>query len=138
MSPTETTERPRLRRRYDEEVRAQLKESLGLSNVMEVPTLTKIVLNCGVGRATQQQSLLDGAVKDLRAITGQRPVVTKARKSIATFKLREKMPIASATNPTKTGIVAAETTAARRSSPARTRWNHSATMIANAGSMSAT
>jgi large subunit ribosomal protein L5 len=89
MSPTSTTERPRLRRRYDEEVRAQLKESLGLSNVMEVPTLTKIVLNCGVGRATQQQSLLDGAVKDLQVITGQRPVVTKARKSIASFKLRE-------------------------------------------------
>jgi large subunit ribosomal protein L5 len=89
VSPTETTERPRLRRRYDEEVRAELKESLGLSNVMEVPTLTKIVLNCGVGRATQQQSLLDGAVRDLQAITGQRPVVTKARKSIASFKLRE-------------------------------------------------
>jgi large subunit ribosomal protein L5 len=89
VSPTDTAERPRLRRRYDEEVRAALKESLGLANVMEVPTLTKIVLNCGVGRATQQQSLLDGAVRDLQAITGQRPVVTKARKSIASFKLRE-------------------------------------------------
>ena len=93
MSPTDTIERPRLRRRYDEEVRPALKESLGFSNIMQVPGLTKIVLNCGVGRATQQQSLLDGAVRDLQTITGQRPVVTKARKSIATFKLREGNPI---------------------------------------------
>jgi len=66
-----------------------LKESLGLSNPMEVPRLTKIVLNCGVGRATQQASLLEGAVADLRLITGQKPLVTKAKKSIAGFKLRE-------------------------------------------------
>jgi large subunit ribosomal protein L5 len=89
---TETVEapaKPRLRARYDDVVKAELKESLGLSNPMEVPRLTKIVLNCGVGRATQQASLLEGAVADLRLITGQKPLVTKAKKSIAGFKLRE-------------------------------------------------
>ncbi|MHB1597309.1 MAG: 50S ribosomal protein L5 [Acidimicrobiales bacterium] len=80
---------PRLKQRYDAEIRAQLGESLGLPNVMQVPRFEKIVINIGVGRATQQQSLLDGAVRDLQTITGQRPVVTKARKSIAAFKLRE-------------------------------------------------
>jgi large subunit ribosomal protein L5 len=91
-APTGTVEapaKPRLRARYDEEVKVQLKESLGLSNPMEVPRLTKIVVNCGVGRATQQASLLEGAVADLRLITGQKPLVTKAKKSIAGFKLRE-------------------------------------------------
>ena len=68
---------------------SKLKESLGLANPMEVPRLTKIVINCGVGRATQQASLLEGAVADLRVITGQKPLVTKAKKSIAGFKLRE-------------------------------------------------
>lgn len=81
--------RPRLRTRYDTEVKGSLKETLGLSNVMEVPRLVKIVLNCGVGKATQQASLLEGAVTDLRIITGQKPLVTKAKKSIAGFKLRE-------------------------------------------------
>jgi large subunit ribosomal protein L5 len=81
--------KPRLRVRYDTEVRDQLKGQLGLSNIMEVPRLEKIVINMGVGRATQQQSLLDGAVRDLTAIAGQKPVVTKARKSIAGFKLRQ-------------------------------------------------
>ena len=81
--------KPRLRTRYDEQVKTQLKEQLGLSNPMEVPRLTKIVVNCGVGRATQQASLLEGAVTDLRIITGQKPLVTKATKSIAGFKLRE-------------------------------------------------
>jgi large subunit ribosomal protein L5 len=81
--------RPRLRQRYDNEVRAQLKETLGLANVMEVPTLEKIVLNMGVGRASAQASLLEGAVKDMTAIAGQKPIVTKAKKSIAGFKLRE-------------------------------------------------
>ena len=69
--------------------RPRLQEQLGLANVMEVPRLEKIALNIGVGRATQQQSLLEGAVRDLEAITGQHPVVTRARKSIASFKLRE-------------------------------------------------
>jgi len=90
--PTETVEapaKPRLRARYDDQVKAQLKESLGLSNPMEVPRLSKIVVNCGVGKATQQASLLEGAVTDLRIITGQKPLVTKAKKSIAGFKLRE-------------------------------------------------
>jgi large subunit ribosomal protein L5 len=89
---TETVEappKPRLRARYDDQIKANLKEQLGLSNPMEVPRLTKIVVNCGVGRATQQASLLEGAVTDLRIITGQKPLVTKATKSIAGFKLRE-------------------------------------------------
>ncbi len=85
----ETSSRPRLKQRYDREVRGQLKEELGLSNVMEVPRFEKIVLNMGVGLATQQSSLLEGAVRDLAAISGQKPLVTRARKSIAAFKLRE-------------------------------------------------
>jgi len=86
MSPVR--EAPRLKARYDTELRPQLQQELGLKNVMEVPRLEKIVLNCGVGGATQQASLLDGAVTDLTVITGQRPHVTKAKKSIAGFKLR--------------------------------------------------
>ena len=84
-----TTERPRLKRRYDEEIRAQLKDQLDLPNIMMVPRLEKIVINMGVGRATQQQSLLEGAVRDMTAIAGQKPLVTRAKKSIAGFKLRE-------------------------------------------------
>jgi len=86
---TTARERPRLRQRYDSELRAQLKETLGLGNIMEVPRLEKIVINMGVGRATQQPSLLEGAVRDLTDITGQKPLVTRAKKSIAGFKLRE-------------------------------------------------
>jgi large subunit ribosomal protein L5 len=86
---TSTVERPRLKTRYESEVRDHLKAELGLKNIMEVPNLTKIVINIGVGRATQQQSLLEGAVRDLGIITGQKPVVTTARKSVAGFKLRE-------------------------------------------------
>jgi large subunit ribosomal protein L5 len=89
MTDTSTTTRPRLRTKYDTEVRAALKESLGLANVMQVPRLEKIVINMGVGKATQQPSLLEGAVRDLEQITGQKPLATKARKSIASFKLRE-------------------------------------------------
>ncbi len=84
---------PRLKQRYNDEVRAQLKDSLGLGNIMEVPRFEKIVLNVGVGKATQQQSLIEGAVRDLTIITGQKPLVTKAKKSIAGFKLREGNPI---------------------------------------------
>jgi large subunit ribosomal protein L5 len=84
-----TSARPRLKERYDATVRAELKESLGLRNIMEVPRLSKIVINMGVGRATQQRSLIEGALRDLEVIAGQKPVVTKARKSIASFKLRE-------------------------------------------------
>jgi large subunit ribosomal protein L5 len=83
------TDRPRLRQQYDTEIRAQLKESLGLDNVMQVPRFEKIVINMGVGDATAQPSLLEGAQRDLTQITGQKPVVTRARKSIAAFKLRE-------------------------------------------------
>jgi large subunit ribosomal protein L5 len=88
-----TTEQPRLKQRYETELRQQLQRELGLRNVMEVPRLEKIVLNCGVGLATQQQSLLDGAVADLTVITGQKPLVTRAKKSIAGFKLRAGNPI---------------------------------------------
>ena len=88
-----TTTRPRLKERYDAEIRAKLKDELGLANIMESPRLVKIVVNCGVGKATQQQSLLEGAQRDLEAITGQKPAVTRAKKSIAGFKLREGQPI---------------------------------------------
>lgn len=81
--------RPRLKQRYLDEVRTQLKDQLGLPNIMQVPTIEKIVINMGVGRATQQPSLLEGAVRDLEGITGQKAVITKAGKSIAGFKLRE-------------------------------------------------
>jgi large subunit ribosomal protein L5 len=93
MTPTATRTRPRLKERYDTTTRAELKASLGLSNIMEVPRLEKIVINMGVGKATQQPSLIEGAVKDLEVISGQKPVVTRARSSIAAFKLREGMPI---------------------------------------------
>ena len=86
---TPTVERPRLRTRFDNEIKPRLKDELGLTNVMQVPRFTKIVVNMGVGRATQQRSLLDGAVTDLTTITGQKPSVRKAKKSIANFKLRE-------------------------------------------------
>jgi large subunit ribosomal protein L5 len=86
---TTSTTRPRLKERYLSELRPTLQQELELGNVMQVPRLEKIVLNCGVGRATQQQSLLDGAVADLTVISGQKPLVTRARKSIAGFKLRE-------------------------------------------------
>jgi large subunit ribosomal protein L5 len=85
----EAPPKPRLRARYDDEIKARLKEQLGLANPMEVPRLQKIVINIGVGKATQQASLLEGAVADLRLITGQKPLVTRAKKSIAGFKLRE-------------------------------------------------
>jgi large subunit ribosomal protein L5 len=86
---TGTGERPRLRIRFDTEIKPKLQEELGLTNVMQVPRFTKIVVNMGVGKATQQRSLLDGAVTDLTTITGQKPSVRKAKKSIANFKLRE-------------------------------------------------
>jgi large subunit ribosomal protein L5 len=86
---TPTTEIPRVKRRYLDELRPQLKETLQLGNIMEVPRLEKIVINMGVGQALAQQSLLEGAVTDLTIITGQKPIVTRAKKSIAGFKLRE-------------------------------------------------
>jgi large subunit ribosomal protein L5 len=89
MAAATTTERPRLRVRFDTEIRPRLQAELGLANPMQVPRFVKIVVNMGVGKATQQKSLLDGAVTDLQIITGQKPLVTKAKKSIAGFKLRE-------------------------------------------------
>jgi large subunit ribosomal protein L5 len=89
MSTASVRSRPRLKEQYLEQVRGQLKEELGLANVMEVPRLEKIVINTGAGKATQQQSLIEGAQRDLETITGQKPVVTRAKKSIAGFKLRE-------------------------------------------------
>ena len=86
---TATAVAPRLKQKYNDSVKADLKEALALANVMQVPRLEKIVINMGVGKATQQPSLLEGAVRDLEQITGQKPVVTKAKKSIASFKLRE-------------------------------------------------
>jgi large subunit ribosomal protein L5 len=86
-------ETPRLKQRYLDEVRPSLQQELGLANIMEVPRLEKIVVNMGVGEALRDGRLLDAAVDDLTIITGQKPVVTKARKSIAGFKLREGNPI---------------------------------------------
>jgi large subunit ribosomal protein L5 len=85
----DTRRRPRMKERYLAEFRAGLQGELGLDNVMQVPRLEKIVLNMGVGRATQQASLIEGAQRDLEVISGQKPIVTRAKKSIAGFKLRE-------------------------------------------------
>src|ERR1700709_516396 len=85
---TATKDIPRLKARYAKEVKAQLQKDLGLGNVMQVPTFEKIVINMGVGRAAQQASLHENAVRDLEQISGQKPIVTKANKSIASFKLR--------------------------------------------------
>jgi len=86
---TVTRDIPRLKTKYNTEIRDALKATLGLDNVMQVPRFEKIVVNMGVGRATQQPSLLETAVAELTIITGQKPLVTKAGKSIAGFKLRE-------------------------------------------------
>ncbi|MGI9085144.1 MAG: 50S ribosomal protein L5 [Aeromicrobium sp.] len=88
-----TTDAPRLKTRYREEILPALREDFGYQNVMQVPGLTKIVVNMGVGEAARDGKLIEGALRDLTAITGQKPQVTKARKSIAQFKLREGMPI---------------------------------------------
>jgi large subunit ribosomal protein L5 len=84
---------PRLKTRYREELVPQLQKELGYENPLEVPRFEKVVLNVGVGEAARDAKALDGAVEDLTTITGQRPVITKARKSIASFKLREGMSI---------------------------------------------
>ena len=86
-------ELPRLQKKYREEIRPALNEKFAYDNVMRIPGLVKIVVNMGVGEAARDSKVIDGAVRDLTAITGQKPVVTKARKSIAQFKLREGMPI---------------------------------------------
>ena len=84
-----TATAPRLKQKYQDQVKAALKTELALGNPMQVPTLEKIVINMGVGRATQQPSLLEGAVADLTKLSGQKPIVTKAKDSVAAFKLRE-------------------------------------------------
>ena len=89
MADTTTREVPRFKVRYQSEIRDQLKETLGLANVMDVPRFEKIVVNMGVGEAVANSNLLEGAVRDLTVITGQKPLVTRAKKSIAQFKLRE-------------------------------------------------
>ncbi len=95
MATTEggTVSAPRLKQRYREEILPALREQFQYGNVMQVPALTKIVVNMGVGEAARDGKLIEGAIRDLTAITGQKPQVTKARKSIAQFKLREGMPI---------------------------------------------
>jgi large subunit ribosomal protein L5 len=96
-NPTETVAEekvtPRLKTRYREEIIPALRSEFEIANVMQVPGLTKIVVNMGVGEAARDSKLIEGAIRDLTVITGQKPMVTKARKSIAQFKLREGMPI---------------------------------------------
>ena len=84
---------PRLKARYREEIVGKLRDEFEFGNVMQVPGLVKIVVNMGVGDAAKDSKLMDGAIRDLATVTGQKPQVTKARKSIAQFKLREGMPI---------------------------------------------
>ncbi len=84
---------PRLKQKYREEIVPELQKQFGYDNVMRIPGLVKVVVNMGVGEAARDSKVIDAAVRDLTAITGQKPVVTKARKSIAQFKLREGMPI---------------------------------------------
>jgi large subunit ribosomal protein L5 len=93
MAATATKELPRLKDKYRSEIAPALHKEFGYDNVMQIPGLTKIVVNMGVGEAARDSKVIDSAVRDLTAITGQKPTVTKARKSIAQFKLREGMPI---------------------------------------------
>ena len=90
---TTTATSPRLKARYAEQIKPAMQEQFGYGNIMQVPGLTKVVVNMGVGEAARDSKLIEGALRDLTAITGQKPVVTRARKSIAQFKLREGMPI---------------------------------------------
>jgi len=92
-APAAVKIQPRLKHKYQTEIAAQLKNDFGFTNVHQVPGLVKIVVNTGVGEAARDGKIIDGAVKDLTAITGQKPQVTAARKSIAQFKLREGQPI---------------------------------------------
>jgi large subunit ribosomal protein L5 len=85
--------KPRLKVRYDDEIRAALKQEFGFDNVMQIPGVVKVVVNMGVGEAARDAKLIEGAVRDLATITGQKPIIRKATKSIAQFKLREGMPI---------------------------------------------
>ncbi|MEO3754849.1 50S ribosomal protein L5 [Streptomyces sp. B6B3] len=91
--PETATAAPRLKTRYREEIVGRLRDDFSYANIMQVPGLTKIVVNMGVGDAARDSKLIEGAVRDLATITGQKPTVTRARKSIAQFKLREGQPI---------------------------------------------
>jgi large subunit ribosomal protein L5 len=93
MSTSTQTTMPRLKARYREEIMAELREQFQYENVMQIPGPVKVVVNMGVGEAARDSKLIEGAIRDLTLITGQKPQVTKARKSIAQFKLREGMPI---------------------------------------------
>ena len=94
MVDTKTeTYAPRLKESYNSELRERLKEELNLTNIMEVPRPVKVAVNMGVGEASKDARLLEGAVRDLTTIAGQRPAIRRARKSIATFKIRQGMPI---------------------------------------------
>jgi large subunit ribosomal protein L5 len=88
-----TSTAPRLKLRYRSEIAPALREEFSFGNVMQIPTVTKVIVNMGVGEAARDSKLIDGALRDLAAITGQKPQVTRARKSIAQFKLREGLPI---------------------------------------------
>lgn len=88
-----TTTLPRLKARYREEIIPELRSEFDLANIMQVPTVTKVVVNMGVGEAARDSKLIEGAIRDLTEITGQKPQVTRSRKSIAQFKLREGQPI---------------------------------------------
>jgi large subunit ribosomal protein L5 len=88
-----TTTTPRLKQKYREEIAGKLRDEFKYENVMQIPGLVKIVVNMGVGDAARDSKLIEGAIRDLTTITGQKPAVTKARKSIAQFKLREGQPI---------------------------------------------
>lgn len=90
---TETKTTPRFKTKYHETVAPALQEEFGFTNVMQLPRITKVVVNMGLGEAAKDSKLVDSAIKDLTAITGQKPVVNRAKKSIAQFKLREGMPI---------------------------------------------
>ena len=89
MNAADTAITPRLKQRYESELKQSLKESLGLKNIMQVPTLKKIVLNVGVGAAVTQGSLLEGALEDITTISGQKAIPTRAKIAISNFKLRE-------------------------------------------------
>src|ERR1700754_770712 len=94
MTATDTTHvKPRLKTKYREDIAGKLREEFSYENVMQIPGLVKIVVNMGVGDAARDSKLIEGAIRDLATITGQKPAVTKARKSIAQFKLREGQPI---------------------------------------------
>ena len=93
MTATQTRENPRLKQKYNSEIAPALQKEFGFKNVNQVPRLNKIVVNMGVGEAAKDSKLIEGAIRDLTFITGQKPSVSKATKSIANFKLRENQPI---------------------------------------------